>query len=207
MEEVFDKKKHWETIYETKALVDTSWYQKKPVTSLQFIEDLKISKTAKIIDVGGGDSFLIDHLLELGYTDITVLDISEKAIKRAKERLGDKADLIKWIVSDVTAFVPKAAYDVWHDRAAFHFLTAMDDIDKYIRAAKNGIKKEGHLIIGTFAETGPQKCSGIPIKQYSEIDLEKCFNSFFIKKNSAKIAHKTPFDTIQNFTFCVFQKK
>lgn len=121
--EGFDRHVHWENIYKTKQLCEVSWYQPTPTTSLEFIEQFNIPTFAKIIDVGGGDGFFVDHLLNLGYHDITVLDISETAINRAKERLGDKANQVKWIVSDAATFKPTEKYDFWHDRATFHFLT------------------------------------------------------------------------------------
>ena len=126
-----DRKAHWENIYSTKTLLEVSWYQPTPETSIRLIEETYISKEAKIIDVGGGDSFLVDHLLELGYTNLTVLDISSAAIERAKKRLGNKAELVKWIISDITKFQANEIYDVWHDRAAFHFLTAANEIKDY----------------------------------------------------------------------------
>ncbi|MGZ3861773.1 MAG: class I SAM-dependent methyltransferase [Bacteroidia bacterium] len=204
--ENFDRKKHWENIYCTKELTAVSWYQPTPTTSLQFVNEFKIPKTAKIIDVGGGDSFLADNLLELGYTDITVLDISEAAIERAKKRLGSKAQKIKWIVADAATFIPAEQYDFWHDRAAFHFLTDDREIDNYINTIKQYLKPEGILVIGTFSEQGPTKCSGIEIKQYSESSLAEKLQKFFQKIKCITIDHKTPFNTIQNFIFCSFRK-
>ena len=200
-------KKHWETIYKTKELNEVSWYQPTPKTSLQFIQKLKIPTTAKIIDIGGGDSFLADHLLELGYTDITVLDVSATALKRAKQRLGNNASKIKWIVADAAEFQPAERYDLWHDRAAFHFLTQSKEINHYIGAAHYGIKDGGMMIIGTFSENGPKKCSGIDIHQYSESSMTEQFKKYFEKIDCLSVDHPTPFDTIQNFVFCSFRKK
>ena len=202
-----NRKNHWENIYQTKQLTEVSWYQPTPQTSLDFIQQLNAKLSDKIIDVGGGDSFLVDHLLKLGYTNITVLDISEAAINRAKIRLGKQANKVTWIVSDITEFKPTDKYDVWHDRAAFHFLTNQNDIDKYLECANNGTSNTGQLIIGTFSENGPTKCSGIEIKQYSETELENTFTQTFEKLNSSIINHSTPFNTVQSFTFCTFKKK
>lgn len=202
----FDRKEHWETIYYTKALNKVSWYQPTPEISLQLIEDLSISKSAKIIDIGGGDSFLVDNLLALGYQNITVLDISKNAIQRAKKRLGTQAKNVKWIVADAANFNPTEMYDLWHDRAAFHFLTQKLEIENYVKTAKNYITENGFLIIGTFAKDGPEKCSGIEIKQYSKEDLTNRFETSFKKLNCQEIAHKTPFGTIQNFVFCSFKR-
>ena len=204
--EKFDRKKHWETIYQTKELKDVSWYQPTPQTSLDLIKKFDVSITSKIIDIGGGDSFLVDHLLELGFQDLTILDISEAAIERAKTRLGAKAKSVKWLTEDVLNFIPTEKYDFWHDRAAFHFLTKQEEIDSYVEKANSFIHKDGFLVIGTFSEQGPTKCSGIDIKQYSEESLSRCFEDAFQKIECIHIDHPTPFGTVQNFVFCIFRK-
>lgn len=203
----FNRKNHWENIYQTKALNEVSWFEPTPQTSLDFIQRLNTPLPAKIIDIGGGDSFLVDHLLKLGFTNITVLDISEAAIIRAKKRLGVLAKKVEWIVSDITEFNSNHQYDLWHDRAAFHFLTSESDIKKYVEIVKKNILTDGKLILGTFSENGPTKCSGIAIKQYSESSLAKLFNPYFEKISCSTINHQTPFNTIQNFTFCTLKKK
>lgn len=202
----FDRKKHWEDIYSLKELENCSWFQPTPITSLDFIEQSGISKSSKIIDIGGGDSFLTDSLLEKGYTDITVLDISESALERAKHRLGVNAGKVKWIVGDAANFTPPEKYDLWHDRAAFHFLTDQNDVNGYASTAKNALTVGGILIIGTFSEMGPKKCSGIDIKQYSTEGLSKVFESGLERLKCINVDHPTPFNTTQNFTFCSFQK-
>ncbi|MHB8261269.1 MAG: class I SAM-dependent methyltransferase [Bacteroidia bacterium] len=202
----FDRKKHWENIYSTKELKDASWYQATPSTSLNFLKQFNIGTSAKIIDVGGGDSFLADNLLDIGYEDITVLDISAASLDRAKQRLGDKASKIKWIVADAATFKPTEQYDFWHDRAAFHFLTQDNEIDNYINTIRQYLKPTGVLVIGTFSEQGPKKCSGIEIKQYSETTMTERLQRFFEKVKCITVDHKTPFDTIQNFIFCSFKK-
>lgn len=205
--ENFDRKKHWEEIYQSKQLNEVSWFQPTPQTSLDFINEFSVSPTAKIIDVGGGDSLLVDHLLDLGYMDITVLDISESALKRAKERLGHRASEVKWIVSDAATFKPTEKYDFWHDRAAFHFLTEEQEIESYLENAQRSVKPDGILVLGTFSEEGPQKCSGIKIKQYSESSISSRLQKDFKKIKCVTNDHKTPFDTIQNFIFCSFKKR
>ncbi|MFM2157246.1 MAG: hypothetical protein RL516_1995 [Bacteroidota bacterium] len=204
--EKFDRKKHWETIYQTKDLKDVSWFQPTPETSLDFFKQFNVPLYAKIIDVGGGDSFLVDHLLELGYTDITVLDISESAIESAKGRLGEKANQVKWIIEDAAKFRPMEMYDFWHDRAAFHFLTDENEISNYLETAQKFINPNGVLVIGTFSENGPTKCSGIEIKQYSENTMTERLKKYFDKVKCITVDHKTPFETIQNFVFCSFKK-
>ena len=204
--ENFDRKKHWENIYETKELKDVSWYQPTPETSIQLINSLNLSKDAKIIDIGGGDSFLVDHLIDLGYLNITVLDISIAAINRAKKRLGEKANTIQWIVSDITQFQPTEKYDVWHDRAAFHFLTAQDDVQTYTSTLNNSTSTGSHFILGTFSDQGPTKCSGIEIKQYTKSEMINTFQEHWTLNKSNNVDHPTPFNTTQNFIFSLFDK-
>lgn len=199
-------KTHWENIYETKAESDFSWFQPYPQTSVDFINLFKLPKTASIIDIGGGDSHLADALLELGYTDITVLDISATSIERAKARLGDKATAITWIASDIVDFEPHRKYDFWHDRAAFHFLTTEIQIIKYLAIVKQGINPGGHLVLGTFSDKGPNKCSGLDVKQYTEASMSALFEKDFKRIKCVEETHVTPFSTQQNFVFCSFQR-
>jgi len=204
--ENFDRKNHWENIYQTKQLNEVSWYQPTPQTSINFIEQFNLPKSANIIDVGGGDSFLVDYLIDNNYQNITVLDISEAAIDRAKKRLGNKASKINWIVSDIVQFNTTDKFDFWHDRAAFHFLTNEKEIASYIQLVQNKINTDGILVIGTFSEQGPLKCSGINIKQYSENSMTSLLSNSFEKINCFTTNHQTPFNTLQNFLFCSFKK-
>ncbi|MES2616759.1 MAG: class I SAM-dependent methyltransferase [Bacteroidota bacterium] len=201
-----DRRQHWDNIYNTKSLNEVSWYEPIPVTSLKFVADYNIPLDAKIIDVGGGDSFLADYLLEMGYKDITVLDISAAALERAKLRLGNKAGQIKWIVADAADFQPVEQYDFWHDRAAFHFLTEEDEIAQYLMTVQKSLSAKGILVIGTFSEMGPKKCSGIDIRQYSESTMTTMLKRFFEKIKCLTFDHHTPFNTIQNFIFCSFKQ-
>ena len=202
-----NKKAHWETVFATKAETEVSWFQAYPKTSIEFLELFDLPLDANIIDIGGGDSYFVDALLEKGYTNISVLDISANAIERAKARLGDNAKKINWIVSDVTDFEPTVTFDFWHDRAAFHFLTDDEKIYKYVSIAENAINKSGYLILGTFSENGPTKCSGLEIKQYNETSMSARFELGFNRIKCITEDHTTPFNTIQNFVFCSFQKK
>jgi len=204
--EEFDRKNYWEQIYQTKKPDQVSWYQPTPVTSLSFFEQYNVPKEAKIIDIGGGDSFLVDHLLNRGYKDITVLDISESSLERAKSRLGDRSGLVKWIVEDAATFEPTERYDFWHDRAAFNFMTKEDEIQNYINTVQQSINPSGILVLGTFSVQGPKKCSGIEIKQYSETSMTDRLKGTFEKIKCITVEHKTPFDTIQQFIFCSFRK-
>ena len=204
--ENFDRKKHWETIYQTKELKDVSWFQPTPETSLSFLKQFNIPTTAKIIDIGGGDSFFVDNLLDLGYENITILDISAVALAKAKHRLGDRCGKVTWIVADAATFIPTEKYDFWHDRAAFHFLTQEQEIENYLDTVQKSIQPAGVLVIGTFSEQGPKKCSGIEIKQYSETTMTDRLTKFFEKIKCITVDHTTPFGTIQNFIFCSFRK-
>ncbi len=200
------RKEHWDNIYSTKAMTEVSWYQAVPETSLELIKRVAKNKDASIIDIGGGDGFLVDELIQLGYNNITVLDISDNAINKAKQRLVDVAKNIKWIISDITEFNPTEKYDIWHDRAVFHFLTEDSDIEKYKNLVNVNVKKNGYFILATFSDEGPNKCSGLEICKYSELDLQKQFEEAFNVVDSFKENHNTPFGTTQNFTFSVFQK-
>lgn len=199
-----ERKNHWETVYKNKQPNEVSWTQENPKTSLDFIRETNLGKSARIIDIGGGDSKLVDFLLEEGYENISVLDISANALERAKKRLGKNAEKVNWIVSDITEFKPETTYDIWHDRATFHFLTTQEQIKKYSEITQKWI--DGFLIIGTFSEKGPKKCSGLDIKQYSETAIENQFSDNFKKLKCITEDHLTPFETKQNFTFCEFEK-
>ncbi len=200
------KKQHWEKVFITKQVDEVSWYQQKPQQSLDFVQQLALPKTAAIIDIGGGDSFLVDHLLQMGFCNITVLDISATAINKAKQRLGNKAALVKWVVSDILEFKSSVKFDCWHDRAAFHFLTTADEVNAYLAIAQQHLTSEGKLIIGTFSTDGPEKCSGLPVMQYNENILTFTLQKWFKKIRCITTDHITPFKTIQNFLFCSFQK-
>jgi cyclopropane fatty-acyl-phospholipid synthase-like methyltransferase len=201
-----NNKSHWENVFSTKKPNEVSWTQEYPKTAIDYLENLNLSKTANIIDVGGGDSNLVDALLEKGYVNIWVLDISAVALENAKKRLEKKADLVHWIVSDITEFKTDIKFNFWYDRAVFHFLTDAISIDKYIALVGNAINQNGNFLLGTFSENGPQKCSGLEIKQYSENTMKQTFKESFVALNCFTDEHKTPFDTIQHFQFCGFKK-
>ena len=197
-------KEHWEAVYQNKGPEEVSWTQEIPKTSLNFIHSFNLDKSAKIIDIGGGDSKLVDFLLDEGFENISVLDISAKALEKAKLRLGNRSEKVNWIVSDILDFKPDTTFDVWHDRAAFHFLTTKEQIEKYIKIAQSAVS--GYLTIGTFSENGPKKCSGLDIKQYSEETLHAVLKNRFEKLHCIYEDHKTPFNTTQNFLFCSFKR-
>ena len=198
-----NRKNHWENVYETKSPQEVSWTQEIPV-SLDLIRSLNLPEDAPIIDIGGGDSNLVDFLLDEGYQDVTVLDISQKAIDRAKIRLGKRAENVNWIVSDIVAFKPERNYLLWHDRATFHFLTSDVEIEAYVNLTKQYASR--FLIIGTFSENGPLKCSGLEITRYSDTRISQLFSPDFKVMDSFTSDHTTPFCTTQNFRFTSFSK-
>lgn len=200
-------KQHWENIYWTKdTTTEVSWYQDDPRISVDLILSTKASKVANLIDVGGGDSKLVDKLLALGFKNLFVLDISGEALEKAKRRLDDKANLVTWVESDILEFETDTHFDIWHDRAAFHFLTKKGDISRYIEATRTFIKPEGYLIISTFSVNGPKRCSGLDITQYSEDSIKRVFGKGFNHIKSFEETHATPFDTKQIFLWSVFKK-
>lgn len=200
-----NRRYHWDHIYDTKSPNEVSWTQDIPLTSLELIRTLSLPKNARIIDVGGGDSRLVDYLLSEGYEDITVLDISERALEKAKERLGKNADRVRWIVSDITEFKPDNVYDLWHDRATFHFLLSPEQVAAYVGLVNRWVK--GYLVVGTFSTDGPLKCSGLDIRQYDEDSMTRTFENSFEKMECFTVDHDTPFSTRQNFLFCSFKKR
>lgn len=199
-----NKKAHWEKVYQTKETGELSWSQQVPQTSLDFIHSFHLSKNAKIIDIGGGDSTLVDYLLREGFTDITVLDISKTALQKAQSRLGETGKKIKWVVADITKFKPEGTFDLWHDRATFHFLTEEDQIAAYLDIAGKAINN--YMVIGTFSENGPEKCSNLSVKKYSESQLQTQLKKKFSKIRCVTEDHVTPFNTRQSFLFCGFKR-
>ena len=201
-----EKEKHWEIIYETKKLDGVSWFQKKPLISLSLIQSSGINKSAEIIDIGCGKSFLIDNLLEKEYSKISLLDISNNALKEVEKRTNNFKNSGKFYNLDILDFKPNRSFDLWHDRAVFHFLTKKEEIDKYVNICEENINKEGTLIIGTFSENGPLKCSGLGISRYSVKNLQSVLCNSFELVEHLNTDHITPFETIQNFNFCKFKK-
>lgn len=200
------RKDHWEKIYETKQPNEVSWTEEVPKTSLDFIHSFNLPKSARIIDIGGGDNRLAEFLLVEGFEHITILDISSKALERAKKRLGDRANKVIWILSDITEFSPDTTYDLWHDRATFHFLTTDGQIMRYLATARKAVKPGGYVIISTFSTDAPKRCSGLDVKRYCEETLAEQLNGGFEKIRCITEDHITPFNTTQNFLFCSFKR-
>ena len=202
-----DAKNHWENIYSTKASDAVSWYRPRLETSLSLIRRVAEEKSS-IIDVGAGSSTLADDLLNSGYRDITALDISEAALESVKQRIEPIAQQVQWIAADITSYsLPTKAYDVWHDRAVFHFLTQKEQRVAYIRNLLNAMKNGGHVIISTFASDGPQKCSGLDVVRYDAESLQKELGPQFRLVESLREVHNTPFGTTQDFIYCLFALK
>jgi SAM-dependent methyltransferase len=202
----FERTQHWENIYSSKPFCEMSWYQDTPDQSLQLLKETGVATDASIVDIGGGDSLLVEHLLKEGYTRLSVLDISAKAIERAKLRLGTKAGNVQWICADMLNYEADTSVDVWHDRAAFHFLREEGEIKKYVDLAAKAVAPGGFLIIGTFADDGPEKCSGIEIKRYSVPELTTTFATSFRLLKAISHLHKTPSGKLQHFNFCLFHR-
>ena len=198
-----DNKAHWEQIYQTKPATQVSWYQLHPLLSLKYIKKTDVGKSGRIVDVGGGASTLVDHLIENGFQHITVLDISAAAIEVAQQRLGLRAGAITWLEADITrAALPHHAYDVWHDRAVFHFLTSPEDRKRYVDAVRDAVRPGGYVIVATFAADGPSRCSGLEVSRYDPKALHHEFGADFELLDSAYEQHHTPFGTDQKFIYC-----
>ncbi len=202
-----NKKTHWETVYATKPADSVSWFQPHAEKSLEIIQATGQNKHAALIDVGGGASTLVDDLLNLGYDNLSVLDLSAAALKVAQDRLGAKAATVNWLVGDITTVsLPANAYDIWHDRAVFHFLTEEADRRAYVAQVMRSVRPNGHIIIATFAEDGPEKCSGLPVMRYSPEALHQEFGRGFQLVSQDKETHHTPFGTDQQFIYCYCRK-
>lgn len=203
----FDRKSHWQNIYQEKSPLDVSWYQKAPKLSLELIHSTGVKKDEAIIDVGGGASVLVDFLCQEGYTAISVLDISENALASAKKRLDKLASRIEWFEADITEFTPPHQFSLWHDRAVFHFLSEEEDRKKYINTLKKSLRPNGHLIIAAFAIGGPTQCSGLQIVQYDSPKLESELGDEFKLVEERNEIHITPDEKEQKFAFFRFIRK
>jgi SAM-dependent methyltransferase len=196
---------HWEKIYRTKAPDQVSWFRPHLESSLALIERSAESRSDSIIDVGGGVSTLVDDLIARGYRNLTVLDISQAALSVAQSRLGRAAELVRWLRADITrADLPQRAFDIWHDRAVFHFLTAAEDRAAYVRTLASSVKPDARVILGTFGPDGPSKCSGLNVRRYDVDSLQKELGAQFHLIESSKERHATPFGTTQQFLYCRF---
>jgi SAM-dependent methyltransferase len=200
-------KTHWEHIYQAKAPTQVSWYQEHSLQSLRFIVHTGIPKTGSIIDVGGGSSTLVDDLLANGYQKISILDLSAAALEVAKQRLGARANDVTWLEADILQIrLPHHEYDLWHDRAVFHFLIQPEDRRRYVNVVRDAIRPGGHVIVATFASDGPERCSGLQVSRYEPESLHQEFGDSFTLLDSTKEVHHTPFGTEQKFIYCYCRK-
>lgn len=201
-----DRQTHWDNVYRTKREDEVSWFQASPTLSLDLIHATGIDRSASIIDVGGGASRMVDALIEEGFANLTVLDVSEAATETAKARLGARATAVTWIVADVTNWQPGGTYDVWHDRAAFHFLTAPEDRVAYAQRVLRAVRPGGHVIVGTFALDGPERCSGLPVVRHDAESIGAVLGPSFKLIETRRHEHQTPMGGSQKFQFSRFQR-
>jgi Trans-aconitate methyltransferase len=199
------RRAHWENVYTAKRDNQVSWFQENPAPSLALIDLAQPTPETTIVDIGGGASRLVDCLVARGFNHVTVLDLSEAALAVAKTRLGDNAN-VQWVIADVTKWKPTQTYDIWHDRAAFHFLTDGSDRAAYVACLRQAIKLGGHVIIGTFATDGPERCSGLPVNRYDAASLAAELGKGFRLIDARRHEHATPWGAIQRFQFCIFQR-
>ena len=200
-----ERQAHWQNVYHTKAEDEVSWFQSSPTISLDLIRATGVSRDASVVDIGAGASRLIDALVDAGFTALTALDLSEKALDIARARLADRAANVDWVVADVTAWRPLRIYDVWHDRAAFHFLTDPADQLAYADCVREAVRPGGYVIIGTFALDGPERCSGLPVVRHDAPSIGKILGSSFELVESRRQEHQTPGGAIQQFQFSRFR--
>jgi SAM-dependent methyltransferase len=200
-----ERQAHWERVYTTKGETEVSWFQEIPAPSLELMALVGATARSSIIDIGGGASRLVDCLIAQDYEDLTVLDLSEAALATAKRRIGDKAKQVKWIVADATAWQPSQSYDVWHDRAAFHFLTDPADQAAYVERLRRALRRGGHAIIATFALDGPEKCSGLPVARHNADSLGAALGRGFVVVDARPHEHVTSWGTTQRFQFSTFR--
>lgn len=196
-------REHWEGVYSSRPETGLSWFQEHSELSLGLIRRTGVGLDGAIIDVGGGASRLVDDLVAEGHSDLTVLDVSASALALARERLGSKAAAVSWVEADITTVeLPEHRFDLWHDRAVFHFLTDPGDRDRYVRLVRRSVKQSGHVIVATFGPDGPLRCSGLPVVRYSPDQLHDEFGPAFRLVEHASETHRTPFGTEQRFIYC-----
>jgi SAM-dependent methyltransferase len=202
-----DRRSHWEGVYAAKAEAEVSWFQETPAPSLDLLRLIGARPTSSLIDIGGGASRLVDCLIAQGFVNTTVLDLAEAALAASRRRLGNEAGKAKWIVADVTRWQPADTYDVWHDRAALHFLTAPEDQAAYVEVLKRALRQGGHAIIGTFALDGPEKCSGLQVRRHDAESLGTLLGTDFTLVDSRRHEHVTPWNSVQKFQFSTFRRR
>jgi ubiquinone/menaquinone biosynthesis C-methylase UbiE len=201
-----NRNSHWETVYTTKDANQVSWFQQDPAPSIELIGLARPTPESTIVDIGGGASRLVDSLVARGFRHVTVLDISQAALDAARARLGEAASQVEWVVADVTRWSPAHTFDIWHDRAGFHFLVDPAHRSAYVARLKRAVRPGGHVVIGTFAIDGPEKCSGLPVNRYDAVGLAEELGEGFELVDSRRHDHATPWNATQRFQFCVFRR-
>jgi trans-aconitate methyltransferase len=201
-----ERRAHWERVHAATASTDVSWFERDPTLSLRLVVDAAAGPGDAIIDIGAGASLLVDRLLGRGFSDLTVLDISEHALSEVRRRLGEMSAYVAFLHQDLLAWTPDRQYDVWHDRAVFHFLTVATDRSRYVELAASAVRSGGSLILATFAEDGPTKCSGLAVRRYSAADLQEAFSPSFSMTRDELEEHVTPHGVVQPFTWVVLQR-
>lgn len=200
------KREHWEKVYREKEERGVSWFQERPSTSLDLIARTGVGRSAKIVDVGGGASRLVDALLDAGYEDLVVVDIAGAALARARERLADRAERVAWVTSDLTTWTPERVFAVWHDRAVFHFMVRPEERRAYLETLRRALRRGGHAILATFAADGPSLCSGLPVRRYDPEALAEEIGPPFRLVESVREEHLTPAGKVQAFQYCRFER-
>ena len=201
------RKRHWEDVYESKSAGEVSWYQATPERSLALVKKTGMSREAPIIDVGGGASTLVDHLLDAGYTDLTVLDLAAAAFEQARARLGARAQSVDWLVADVMRFEPPRRYRLWHDRAVLHFLTEAADRERYINVLQQALEPGGHVVIAAFGSDGPKRCSGLDVRRYNVDLLKELLGPEFALQSHELENHQTPTGAVQQFLYSCWTRR
>lgn len=202
-----DRQSHWDSVYSTHPASQVSWFQNSPVTSLEMIAASEVALAGSVLDIGGGASLLVDRLLDKGFQRISVLDVSGQALAATKARLGPRAEMVDWLVKDVTCWSPaKDAFDLWHDRAVFHFLVGEADRKAYVRALTHGVRRGGHTVLATFALSGPDRCCGLPVQRYSAETLQGAVGAGFHLVEARTETHLTPSGVTQDFVWGLFRK-
>ncbi|HLQ93934.1 MAG TPA: methyltransferase domain-containing protein [Xanthobacteraceae bacterium] len=205
--DVTSRQAHWQGVYSSKRPEEVSWFQETPAVSLELMRAAGVTQASSIIDVGGGASRLVDVLMDAGYQNLTVLDLSAAALAATQARLGQGAAAVTWIAADVTTWQPRETYDLWHDRAAFHFLTEPADRGAYVACLMAALKPGGHAIMATFAPDGPERCSGLPVVRYDGASLTAVLGDAFELLQTVRHAHATPMGSVQNFQFSLFRRR
>lgn len=202
-----NRQEHWNSAYEAKGTTGVSWYQSTPTTSLAILESLGVKRNAGLIDIGGGASSLTASLLERGFTDLSVLDVSDRAMLLSQEHLGSLASGVTWIHEDLLSWTPSRTYDVWHDRAVFHFLVEPRDRQRYVEILLTGLVPDGVAVLGTFAPDGPPQCSGLPVARYDAATLGAVLGTGFVVLDEQREEHHTPMGVVQPFTWTTLQRQ